>query len=860
MLISRTALVGGITLLVYGIIAIITTFKLQKENEQNELLEIRKNLNAHKEYVEALVERGFIQTRSFRSIVGEMRKSGTLSRELINQILKANIINNKDFLGLWMVWEPNAFDGLDAKYKNEVGSNEEGRFVPYWHWQGDSVIVENCVLFDESDYYQLPKKHQKEYLLEPYKYPVAGNDSLLVSIVSPILLDNVFKGVVGADISLSSLKKLVYRLAEIEKGHACLLSGEGTYVVHRDVTKIGNRNDRELGFFESQEEMVKLTVNPNFGLSEQDWTLLLEVPKETIGSKFSSVRVNFILLSGISAIIIFFLIFYGTIDQKKYTEANQEAQEQLFKSDARLTSLIEGPIASSIYSVDTEFKYTGFNSIHKNEMKEVFKADVEVGKYMPSLLPEPMHGRLLNHFKRAMSGERFNITSIFNDKYYTHSFSPVYDEETHVIGLTSSIQEVTARVTTEMELEKHRDHLEDLVTERTLELTNQKVFFQKIIDQVPALIFVRNISGEYILVNYLMAESLGFQITDVLGKNIKQTHGDLEEAETFKNEDLTIIETGKPLSNEFKAKWPDGSEKWLYLTKSRMYVDDMPLILGVHVDITHLKETQLRLSETNKDLLQTLNDLKSTQLMLIESEKMASLGLLTAGLAHEINNPINYVDGNAGVIRRNLNLLQEWLKEEIGEKDFPSSKFSEVFDEMFSLIGGVEEGSKRVINLIRDLSDFSRVDHKSKDGIIKVNECIELTVNLVKHQTLKNIAIGTDLGDFPVLQGNAQMLKQVLLNMLTNSCQAIENSGEIEVKSYEKEGNIHIQISDTGTGIDKENLTHVFEPFFTTKEVGEGTGLGLSISYNIIKELGGHIKIIETSRSGTQFDIAIPIS
>ncbi|MFY0601853.1 MAG: PAS domain S-box protein [Cyclobacteriaceae bacterium] len=852
----RVSVIGGLILLIYGAFSIIATLSLQAENKENELSEITKNLHAHTEYIEDLIERGFIQSRSLRSMVQEMRESDVLSRVIMNQVLKSSTESSRDFLGLWMVWEPNSFDQNDVKEINGRGSNNEGRYVPYWHWQGDSVVLENCVLFDESDYYQLPKKSHEEHLLEPYNYPVSGNDSLLVSVVSPILKNGVFLGVAGADISLSSIKKLVHRLGEIEKGKTYLISGKGVYIVHPDPKMVGKIKQSMFG----EDEVTVFSSEIEVGFSENKWKLLLEVPEGQISSEFISTKINIVLFAGISASVIFLLIIFFVTKQKEETQERQKVEEQLYETDAKLVSLLEGPNQISTYSVDKQFRYTGFNTQHKKEMEEGFHVDVEVGKYLPDLLPEYISARLITNLKRALKGEPFEQTSMYQGEYYNQAFNPIFDKNSHVVGVTSLFKEVTTEIKAEMELEKYRDQLEDIVEERTKELRQQKEFFQKIIDQIPALIFVRNEDGIYDLVNRLTADSFGRPIEEVTGKSIAETHNNLEEAELFKQEDETLIQTGVPVTSESKVMWPDGTQKWLYLTKSRMFVDTKPFILGIHVDVTHLKETQLKLTKTNEDLVKTLEDLKSTQLMLIESEKMASIGLLTAGLAHEINNPINYVAGNISVIKRNIGEIYETVfDEDSSETDDRYGALKEVFEEMDGLISGVEDGTSRVINLIRDLSAFSRPDLLSKDGPIQINECVTLTVNLIKYQPSKTIEIETDLGDLPIINGSSQLLKQVLLNMLTNACQAIESSGKIKIRTFVENNEVHILISDSGSGIQEDHLTHVFEPFFTTKEVGEGTGLGLSISYNIIKEFGGRINVVETSSSGTTFNISLPI-
>lgn len=873
-----TSLIGALVLLLYAIVAILTTVKLQNASIEKEESEIRENLEVHQEYIQSLIRGAYLQAVDLRNLALEFKSQNAQSRYLTNQILKSGVESNHDFLGLWMVWEPNEFDGSDEDFVNTPGSNDEGRFVPYWHWEGDSVILENCILYDGSDYYQLPKRTHQDYLIEPYLYPVGSQDIMLISISLPIIDASGFVGVAGVDISNNSIQSLVSRIAKIENAEGFLISGNGTYVVHSDPKLIGSHTDMVTIFdgYESvsaddniwedtENENLLFMSKINFDFVDKPWTLILKVPKDNINAAFISVRSNLLLMSGISALIIFFLISYNSAQRKLNDVKQRKIQDELTQADARLTSHIEGPNPASIYSVDRDFQYTGFNTTHKREMKEVFGADVKVGKYMPSLLPKDLEERLLLSFKRVMNGERFNLTTIFDDKYFTQTFNPVFDQDSQIIGLTSSIQEVTDMVKAEMELDKYRDQLENLVEERTKELTYQKEFFQNVIDQIPALIFVRDAHQKYVLVNQLAADGFDMKISDVIGKNIDLMHPDKKEVQDFTKEDLEILKTGIPFFSDYKMTWPDGSERWLYLTKRKISINQEPHILGIHVDVTHLKKTQLQLTMANHELLATLESLKSTQMMLIESEKMASIGLLTAGLAHEINNPINYVAGNVNVIKRDLAELKILIEKIIvnsGNHEHAEIQIhlTEIYQEMDNLIDGIDEGTNRVVSLIRDLSTFSANNNTKDTGPVHVNECIESTLNLVKYQSGKKIEFFTDLGVVPLIKGSSQKLKQVCLNILTNACQAIRIEGKIRVKSYFDSDNIHIRISDNGEGILEENVNRIFEPFFTTKEVGEGTGLGLTISYNIIKDFGGHIKLVDKQVDGTTFEIVLPMA
>lgn len=253
---------------------------------------------------------------------------------------------------------------------------------------------------------------------------------------------------------------------------------------------------------------------------------------------------------------------------------------------------------------------------------------------------------------------------------------------------------------------------------------------------------------------------------------------------------------------------------------------------------------------------------------LIESEKMASLGQLTAGLAHEINNPINYVAGNVSPIRRDLNELKEYLNAlrkhvdiaNLSEDEFPKdANFEMLFDELESLLDGVDEGTTRVKNLMSDLNAFS-LPETSKKQLCNINESITTTINLIKHHLRDRITLKVKLREVPGIICNSSQMSQVFLNILNNAIQAIEDTGYIEVSSKFDEKQIIVKIKDTGAGISTANLGKIFNPFFTTKDVGEGTGLGLAISYRIIEEHKGAIEVDSEEGVGTEFRIILPVN
>ena len=282
--------------------------------------------------------------------------------------------------------------------------------------------------------------------------------------------------------------------------------------------------------------------------------------------------------------------------------------------------------------------------------------------------------------------------------------------------------------------------------------------------------------------------------------------------------------------------------------------------------------TNEALGVQKKELELTLENLRSTQSQLIQSEKMASVGLLTAGIAHELNNPINFVSGNVNPLKRDLNILFSFiekydktleankLKEVIQEinKLKDSLDFSFLSKEIMGLLEGIEEGANRTSTIVKGLRSFSRLD-EDKCQFYNIHEGIDSALILLDNKIKNRIKIRKEYGDFEEIECFPSKFNQVILNILNNSIQAIEGKGEILIQTVRSSIGIKIIIKDNGVGMNPEVKEHIFEPFFTTKEVGEGTGLGLAISFGIIEQHKGNIDVISEPGKGTEFIISLPL-
>lgn len=268
-----------------------------------------------------------------------------------------------------------------------------------------------------------------------------------------------------------------------------------------------------------------------------------------------------------------------------------------------------------------------------------------------------------------------------------------------------------------------------------------------------------------------------------------------------------------------------------------------------------VEERTNELAQKNSDLQQAYQELKETQLQLIRSEKMASLGQLVAGIAHEINTPIGSISSNTGSFLKGFEKIRHQLDEE-GDFDKDALKTFELLE---SLAKVNQTACQRISSIVKSLRNFARLDEE-EFKTVDVHEGIDSTLSLIDHLCRHRVEVVKDYGDLPKVRCYANQINQVFMNILVNACQAIKEKGTITIQTRCENEMIHISISDTGVGIPKDNLDKIFDPGFTTKGVGVGTGLGLSISYKIIEEHGGTIEVESEEGKGSTFVIHLPVN
>ncbi len=272
-----------------------------------------------------------------------------------------------------------------------------------------------------------------------------------------------------------------------------------------------------------------------------------------------------------------------------------------------------------------------------------------------------------------------------------------------------------------------------------------------------------------------------------------------------------------------------------------------------------VSERTQELAQRNQELEQTLEELKETQNQLIIKEKMASLGNLVSGVAHEINTPLGVLNSNNDTLSLALKKIGQLLEDRLAQgESWRDDKVRDVLQNMSSLTKFNAMAAERMIKIVMSLRTFARLDRADEDDV-DIHEGLESTLTLIHNQLKDRVTVHKDYGDLPLVRCHPSQLNQVYMNLLVNASQAIEGKGEIRLKTYATEDAVAVEITDSGVGIPAENLNRVFDPGFTTKGVKVGSGLGLSIVRRILDDHNGKIEVESKVGEGSMFRVSLPI-
>ncbi|MBI5599083.1 MAG: PAS domain-containing protein [Deltaproteobacteria bacterium] len=397
-------------------------------------------------------------------------------------------------------------------------------------------------------------------------------------------------------------------------------------------------------------------------------------------------------------------------------------------------------------------------------------------------------------------------------------------------------------------------------------------------------------------VNRAAEEMLGYGARELVGRPIGCVAAD-DDLEFFRL--LKSMVTDGPVRN-FSLNYIDRrGEKIPVNANGSVLRDSEGKVAGIVVVAADMRKTQElirgleeaksnleeKVRERTGELERAYKDLKDAESQLLQREKMASIGQLAAGMAHEINNPIGFIMSNMETLKSYVDdivrLLEEYgalrnlvsgrkdaaFSPDIGEGIRKIEELAGAVDHGFivkdavKLIRESREGAERVKRIVSELKDFSRIDCAGV-GPVNLNECLESALNMARRSTGRDVRVHRDYGDIPEVTGNPMELNHVFLNIIANAVDAAGPNGEIRVSTALAGPGAEfaeVSVSDNGRGITEENMARIFEPFFTTKPVGGGTGLGLSIAYGIVKRHGGEIRADSRADEGATFTIRLPV-
>jgi signal transduction histidine kinase/HAMP domain-containing protein len=743
-------------------------------------------------------------SKSMNSMPAEAR------RPFYTQLLYDIIEDNTNVAGSWVVFKTNAFDSLDAQYVNTPGHDSTGRFIVYWEKTGNKINHSCCNYYENpgyGDYYLVPMRTQKPMVMDPYTYILDEGEVTMVCLVAPVIYKGEPIGVTGTDMILDQMVTLVEKIKPFETGYGFLVASNGTYAAHPDTSLFG-KNVGEEGIYKYPKDLLSILDTDSSKIIEYDnkgeeravimipikfsgydkaWAFGIDVPIGKIVAGNGKVYTKLIVINGASLLLIIAILIIVSNSITKPVRELSDIAQQL--SDGKIDAEIKYSGSSEIGVLAESFrKMQGSIRTLIDEIHGISNIRT-TGDLAYRCNPDKFKGKYAEIIAEVNNAVECVVTPLVISSEYISKFANGDIPERIELPAKGDIEKIYGNINSTI------DTIEELHS------TTHKLISHTVNGNFAERGDVSNFVGNW---NELVAGIN--RIVDAVVVPLNETQTKLLDYQNHLQE-LIDLQTGE-------------------LKRANI----------------ELVVSNQKIREQNEELQTTLTQLKEAQTKLVHSEKMASLGIMTAGVAHEINNPLNYISSSIYILKMLFT-------------DYPAEKPANL-DE---LLNAMTTGVDRISTVVSGLGRFTA---KAEEGLEQVNieNIIDNCLSILKPDLLKAIEIERKYDiDESTIPGNPMELHQLFFNIILNAAQSIENEGKISIKNYQYRGYFFSEIRDNGCGIKKEDLPKIQDPFFTTKAPDEGKGLGLSIAANIIKEHRGTLEFSSELHHGTKVVIKLPL-
>lgn len=544
------------------------------------------------------------------------------------------------------------------------------------------------------------------------------------------------------------------------------------------------------------------------------------------------------------------VVTFIDISERKKTEQSLLAFKAIVDStdDAITSKTLDGIITSWNAGAERIFGY-GAEEIIGRSMHLLIPEDRVNDE--TAILESIARGERVDHFETVRQNKDGQLIDI------SITVSPLIDQDGRLFGASSIARDIS-----------ERKRLDAALQEAAAK-------FQAVYETISDAILIQDTqTGQILDVNASACQLYGHTRDELLTLHVEQlsANGTPYVSDSVKSY-LQTANQGGWITFEWQAKTRSGREFWVEVTLKPFQLAGKRLALAVVRDIDQQKTASEALNRALAEAVALNKKLEEAHLHLLQSEKMASIGQLAAGVAHELNNPIGFVSSNMGTLEAYLQEVFAVISAyEAAEADTGAQQagkaavhalkqqadFEFLRTDIFSLMQESREGLARVTQIVADLKAFSHVGEAGFQWA-DVHKGLDLTLNIVRNELKYKCNLIKKYGDLPPVFCNPSQLNQVFLNLLVNAAHAIPERGDITLSTGRQGDEVFIAVSDTGTGIAPEHLKRIFDPFFTTKPVGKGTGLGLSLSYGIVESHHGRLQVESELGRGTTFTVWLPI-